>query len=130
MGARSLHIAVRQKPRIVHRIDLAVGALFAATSLATVLVSVPTGLLADRIGAQRLTAAAAALVTLSAVGQGLAPGFWTLLASRAAFGLAFGAIWTAGMGLPAFFILLTGEQRGWMMRRLRRKPELEPADPA
>jgi MFS family permease len=78
---------------------LQVGALFAASSVAMVLLVFPIGLVTDRLGARRLTAAAAALVALSALGQGLADDFWVLLGSRAVFGIAFGAVWTAGLAL-------------------------------
>jgi len=73
------------------------GALFAAASIASVVVSIPVGLLADRIGARRVTVAAALLLATSSIGQGLAGGFWLLLVSRASFGVAFGMIWTAGL---------------------------------
>ena len=73
------------------------GALLAAASLSSVVVSIPVGLLADRIGARRVTIAAALLLAVSAIGQGLAGGFWLLLVSRASFGVAFGMIWTAGL---------------------------------
>ena len=73
------------------------GALLAAASLSSVVVSIPAGLLADRIGARRVTVAAALLLAISGVGQGLAGGFWLLLVSRASFGVAFGMIWTAGL---------------------------------
>lgn len=78
-----------------------VGALFAAASVAMVVVAFPIGFVTDRIGARRLTVGAAALVALSAVGQGLGRDFWLLLASRAAFGVGFGAVWTAGLALLA-----------------------------
>ncbi len=78
-----------------------VGALFAASSVAIVVVALPIGMVTDRLGARRLTVAAAVLVGLSALGQGLARDFWLLLASRAAFGVAFGAVWTAGLAFLA-----------------------------
>jgi MFS family permease len=64
-----------------------------------VVVAFPIGLVSDRIGARPLTVGAAGLAALSSLGQGLAHEFWLLLASRAAFGVAFGAIWTAGLAL-------------------------------
>jgi MFS family permease len=73
------------------------GALLAAASLSSVVVSIPIGLLADRIGARRVTVAATVLLAVSAIGQGLAGGFWLLFVSRATFGVAFGMIWTAGL---------------------------------
>jgi DHA1 family bicyclomycin/chloramphenicol resistance-like MFS transporter len=83
----------------LHLSRLQVGALFAAASVAMVVVAFPIGLVTDRLGARRLTVGAAALVALSALGQGLGQEFWLLLASRAAFGVAFGAVWTAGLAL-------------------------------
>ena len=73
------------------------GVLLGAASLAAVIVSIPFGLLADRIGARRVTVASALLLGAAAVGQGLAGSFWFLVASRASFGIAFGMIWTAGL---------------------------------
>jgi MFS transporter, DHA1 family, solute carrier family 18 (vesicular amine transporter), member 1/2 len=78
-----------------------VGALFAAASVAMVVVALPIGMVTDRLGARRLTIAAALLVGLSALGQGLARDFWLLFASRAAFGVAFAAVWTAGLAFLA-----------------------------
>jgi MFS family permease len=78
-----------------------VGALFAATSVVMVAATLPIGVVTDRLGARRLTVAAAVLVAVSAAGQGLAHDFWLLLASRAIFGLAFGAVWTAGIAFLA-----------------------------
>src|SRR5207245_10389779 len=49
-----------------------VGALFAVASVAMVVVTLPIGVVTDRLGARRLTLAAAVLVALSALGQGLA----------------------------------------------------------
>lgn len=77
------------------------GAVLAATTFATVLVGVPIGLAADRLGAKRLTAAAAFLVAASALIQAYATGFWMLLGGRALFGLAFATVWTAGLSLIA-----------------------------
>lgn len=72
------------------------GMILAAASLAALFVSFPLGLLADRLGSREVTIASAALFTLSTVGQGLAGDFWSLLLARAAFGVAFGALWAAG----------------------------------
>ena len=73
------------------------GALLASASFATVVVAFPAGLLADRLGARAFTIGSAVVFTLSTVGQGLAGDFWTLLVARAAFGIAFGVAWTAGL---------------------------------
>lgn len=73
------------------------GALLSATTFGTLVIAIPIGLLADRVGARRLAVAAGALLALSAALQGLAGNFWTLLAGRMLFGLAFGTIWTAGV---------------------------------
>jgi MFS family permease len=72
------------------------GAILAAASLAALVIALPFGRLADRVGARRVTIASAALFTVSTLGQGLADEFWTLLLSRALFGLAFGTMWGAG----------------------------------
>ena len=79
--------------------EMETGAVLAATTVVTVVLAVPIGLLADRIGAFRLTAAGGAVIAASAMVQALAPGFWTLLAGRALYGIAFATIWTAGLAL-------------------------------
>jgi MFS family permease len=76
--------------------DLETGMILAAASLAALVVALPLGLLADRLGARNVTIASAGLFTLATLGQGLAADFWSLLLSRAAFGVAFGALWGAG----------------------------------
>lgn len=77
--------------------EVEVGAVLAAAGVATLAVSVPIGVVADRIGKRRITVGSAALIALSTLGQAVAPEFWTLLAARAAFGLALGAVWTVGL---------------------------------
>jgi MFS family permease len=73
------------------------GALLAAAGIATLVVALPVGLLSDRLGARRLVVASAAIVTASTLGQGLASDFWSLFLARLAFGVALGAVWTAGL---------------------------------
>lgn len=72
------------------------GMILAAASLAALVVALPLGLIADRLGARRVTIASAGLFTLATLGQGLADEFWSLLLARGAFGVAFGALWGAG----------------------------------
>ncbi len=52
------------------------GALLGASGFATVFISIPAGILADRIGARRLTIAAGFLLALAGLVQGLADEFW------------------------------------------------------
>jgi predicted MFS family arabinose efflux permease len=73
------------------------GALVASTGLATLVVSVPAGMLADRLGARRLTLWAGAGMAIAAFGQALAPSYAVLLGARLVFGLGFGILWTAGL---------------------------------
>jgi len=70
--------------------------LLALPGLATLAVSVPAGLAADRFGARRVTLAAAWLLCLSCLAQS-APSLVLLLAGRIAFGVVFGVVWTTGM---------------------------------
>ncbi len=77
--------------------EVETGMVLAVASLAAVVTSFPLGLLADRLGARRVTIASAFLFTLATLGMGLADAFWSLLLARAAFGVAFGAMWTAGL---------------------------------
>ena len=79
--------------------------LLALPSLTMVVASMPSGWLCDRLGARRLTFAAAAVLTLSCVLQAL-PGLLVFVIGRFAFGLATTAIWTSG---PAW---LGGSRKG------------------
>ena len=72
------------------------GMILAAASLTALVVALPLGLIADRLGARRVTIASACVFTLATLGQGLAEEFWSLLLARGAFGVAFGALWGAG----------------------------------
>jgi len=86
-------------PRIaaVHHLSAATtAALIAAPGAATLAVALPAGVVADRLGARRVTLAAAALMTVGVLAQG-APGLGWLLAGRFAFGLAYGVVWTTAV---------------------------------
>jgi predicted MFS family arabinose efflux permease len=87
-------------PDYAHRFHLsrvATGAVLAAAGFAVLVVSLPIGLLSDRFGTRTLVLASAGLSTAATFAQALATGFWTLLVARAVFGVALGAIWTAGL---------------------------------
>ena len=73
------------------------GALLSAAPLAIVVASIPAGRLSDRLGSRRVTLAAGVLIALSTAGTAAASGFALLLVTRAAFGLASGTIWSAGL---------------------------------
>ncbi|HEY2788198.1 MAG TPA: MFS transporter [Gaiellales bacterium] len=83
--------------RAYHLSAVQAGALLSASSLAIVVASVPAGRLSDRFGARIVTLAAGAIAALSMLATALAPGFATLLAARAAFGVGSGTIWSAGI---------------------------------
>ncbi len=70
--------------------------LLALPGLATLAVSVPSGIAADRIGARRVTLGAGALLCLACVAQSM-PSLAAVVAGRIAFGVAFGVVWTSGM---------------------------------
>jgi hypothetical protein len=70
--------------------------LLAVPGLATLVVSVPAGLIADRVGARPATIAAGFLLGLSCVAQA-APSLAALFAGRVVFGVAFGIVWTTGV---------------------------------
>jgi MFS family permease len=72
------------------------GLLLALPGLATLAVSVPAGVLADRIGARRCTVIAGAVLAVSCLAQA-APSLAALLAGRALFGVAYGVVWTTGV---------------------------------
>jgi MFS family permease len=73
------------------------GALVAVANLSIVIASVPAGIVADRLGARRVTLAGGMLLVLACLGQGLAPGYGLLLAARFSFGFASAVLWTAGL---------------------------------
>ena len=59
--------------------------------------AVPLGFFADRVGRHRVAVAAAALIVISAVAHALSNDFWSLMAARVLFGLAFTGMLTAGI---------------------------------
>ena len=73
------------------------GMVLGATGLATLVVSVPAGTLADRFGARRITLTAGLLMAAATAAQALAGDFPALLAARLAFGAGYGMVWTAGL---------------------------------
>jgi DHA1 family multidrug resistance protein-like MFS transporter len=85
-----------------------VGVLLAAQAAPRMLVSVPAGRFADRIGANRLLAAACALSAVAAVGSMLAPTFAFLVAARVLAAVASAASLTAGLTYAAS---LGGDER-------------------
>jgi MFS family permease len=74
--------------------------LLALPGLATLAVSVPSGIAADRVGARRVTLSAGALLCLSCLAQAV-PSLAAVLAGRIVFGIAFGVVWTSGMAWVA-----------------------------
>jgi MFS family permease len=70
--------------------------LLALPGLATLAVSVPSGIAADRIGARRVSLGAGVLLCLACLAQAL-PSLAAVLAGRIVFGVAFGVVWTSGM---------------------------------
>src|SRR5690348_16125230 len=65
--------------------------LLALPGLATLAVSVPSGIAADRVGARRVTLSAGALLCLSCLAQAV-PSLAAVLAGRIVFGIAFGVV--------------------------------------
>lgn len=78
-----------------------VGFLLTSQSLPRVFVNLPTGRLADKWGAHRLLALAAAIVTISAIGGGLAPNYFVFLLTRLLQGVGTGMSQTAGFTYTA-----------------------------
>ncbi|HEX3978100.1 MAG TPA: MFS transporter [Solirubrobacteraceae bacterium] len=70
--------------------------LLALPGLATLAVSVPSGIAADRIGARRVSLGAGALLCLACAAQAM-PSLAAVLVGRIVFGVAFGVVWTSGM---------------------------------
>ena len=87
-------------PRISERLGIGpvqAGVLLAAPNFAMVIVSIPSGLIADRVGARTVTRIAAVLLTLATLGQALATNYGTMLAARLLVGVAYGIIWTTAL---------------------------------
>jgi len=75
----------------------AAGVLLASSSLASLAVSLPAAALADRVGTAAVTVAAMALVATAGLAHAVAWDLWSLLLARIALGVAYGALWTAGV---------------------------------
>jgi predicted MFS family arabinose efflux permease len=86
-----------------------IGVIFSSFGFAQAFVGVPTGILADRIGARTVTIGASGVLALSSFGQGVAVDFWTLLAARALFGIAAATILVAAIAWLADSV--TAERR-------------------
>ena len=71
--------------------------LLSTTTFAMVVITLPLGRLADRVGARPLVASSGAFVVLGSLVLALADGLPALLAGRALIGVADGIIWTAGV---------------------------------
>jgi MFS family permease len=85
-------------PTYKTRFDLSVfetGLVVAAPAIAMLALSVPVGLLSDRVGPRVVTVGASALLAVSALGQGLANSYAVLLVSWALFGITSAIIYTA-----------------------------------
>ena len=72
------------------------GLLLALPGLATLAVSVPAGVAADRLGARRCTLLAGVVLCVSCLAQA-APSLPSLLVGRLLFGVAYGVLWTTGV---------------------------------
>lgn len=77
--------------------SLELGALLSATAMATLLVSVPAGALADRFGVGNLTVSAMAAEVAGSLLQAFAPSYLVLLGARVLFGVGYGVVWTVGL---------------------------------
>jgi MFS family permease len=79
--------------RLHHLSGATSGLLIALPGLATLAISAPAGVIADRFGARRVTVAATLLLAAGACAQGLLS-VGALIAGRLLFGLAYGIVWT------------------------------------
>ena len=89
-------------PRFAEELDLTpvqTGAVLGAAGFAMLAVALPVGMLADRLGARRLTVAGGVLLVASHVWLGLSDGYWSLLGARTLFGVGMGIVWTAGLAV-------------------------------
>lgn len=78
-----------------------IGFLLTSQMLPRVFINVPTGRLADRWGAHKILVFAAGIVTLSAIGGGLAPNYTFFLGTRLLQGVGTGVSLTAGFAYAA-----------------------------
>lgn len=91
-------------PVYAHRFGLTglqQGLVLGATGLASLAVSLPAGVLADRFGARRLTLWAGMLMAFAMLIQVLAGSFVPLLLARLVFGIGYAVVWTAGLSWMA-----------------------------
>lgn len=113
-------------PTLQHRFGLSgteMGALLSASTIVTLLASVPIGLLAGRIGSQRLLLTSAALLPVSLAVMAVAHGLGLLVAGRALFGLSFAILWSigpaaaagAGRGAAGTGRLIAAAGSGWVV---------------
>ncbi len=101
-------------PTVQHRYGLDASSLawiLTLPSLAMLVTATPLGVLGDRVGNRRVTAAAGVLIALSAFAQGI-PSLGALVVARMAFGVGYGALWTAGLAW------LAGSDSGGSSRRM------------
>src|SRR5687767_3871492 len=83
-------------PEYTEQFDLSVfnaGVLVGIPAVAMLVLSLPVGMLSDRVGARTVTIAASALLTVSALGQALASSYAVLLASWGLFGITSAIIY-------------------------------------
>lgn len=95
-----------------HLSKLEAGILLGSGSVAILLVSIPAGLLGERVGVRRATLASVVVIAVADAAQAAAGSFWTLLAARALFGLAFGVLWTTGI---AWLSRAAGERQSQLL---------------
>jgi predicted MFS family arabinose efflux permease/co-chaperonin GroES (HSP10) len=84
--ARTLHLSKTQA-----------GAVIGIYSAATLVMALPAGRVADRLGPKRITVAGVMLMTVSTLAYVAAGSFWVLLAARCGQGIASAISWTAGL---------------------------------
>lgn len=85
----------------LHLTTTQAGLVLAVFSAAVVVVAVPAGHVADRLGPKRVTAAGVAAMLLATVLLGVAQNLGELLVARTIQGAADAAVWTAGVAWVA-----------------------------
>jgi predicted MFS family arabinose efflux permease len=87
-------------PAYAHTLHLSktqAGGVIGIYSAATLVMALPAGRVADRLGPRRITIAGVALMTVSTLAYAVAGSFWVLLAARGGQGVASAISWTAGL---------------------------------
>ena len=75
--------------------DFQGGMVLSVASFGILVSSIPASIVTKRISPRALTLGSMAVIAISVFAMAVAPGYWTLIAARMVFGLAFGTLYVA-----------------------------------